>query len=177
MSNKLAPKPAEKFTDLRADAIPMLVTLGPSLRYDPVLMYKVIRIAKAALNAMSSVKEEQQGVDTLYYDIITLLDATILPALSFMDCNCCIAEEVWNILKIYPYNIRYNLYSRWKNDTYQQHPKLMLKRGEAQKQIKNIMKRVSKETIKPVGRLIGKLTHCSPGFLFDYVSANFYDNS
>jgi hypothetical protein len=67
---------------------------------------------------------------------------------------------------------RYCLYSRWKNDTYQQHAKLLRKRGEAQKKIKSIMKRVSKENIKPVGRLIGKLTHCSPGFLFDYVCWN-----
>jgi THO complex subunit 2 len=67
---------------------------------------------------------------------------------------------------------RYCLYSRWKNDTYQQHAKLLRKRGEAQKKIKSIMKRVSKENIKPVGRLIGKLTHCSPGFLFDYVRWN-----
>jgi THO complex subunit 2 len=67
---------------------------------------------------------------------------------------------------------RYCLYSRWKNDTYQQHAELLRKRGEAQKKIKSIMKRVSKENIKPVGRLIGKLTHCSPGFLFDYVCWN-----
>lgn len=31
------------------------------------------------------------------------------------------------------------------------------------------MKRVSKETIKHVGRAIGKLTHSSPGVLFDYI--------
>lgn len=40
------------------------------------------------------------------------------------------------------------------------------------------MKRVSKETIKPVGRHIGKLTHCAPGYLFDYVllQIQIYDN-
>ena len=64
---------------------------------------------------------------------------------------------------------RYSLYGRWKNDTYLIQPKLIRRRGEAQKQIKALMKRVSKENIKPVGRLIGKLSHCSPGFLFDYV--------
>lgn len=64
---------------------------------------------------------------------------------------------------------RYCLYARWKNDTYSVYPELMKKRADSEKQIKNIMKRVSKENIKPVGRLIGKLTHCSPGFLFDYV--------
>ncbi|PSN57270.1 THO complex subunit 2, partial [Blattella germanica] len=119
--------------------IPMLLALGPSMHYDPVLMYKVLRLAKAAL--MQGVGENQQatpeGEDNLY----------------------C-------------------LYSRWKNETYQQHAKLLRKRGEAQKKIKSIMKRVSKENIKPVGRLIGKLTHCSPGFLFDYVllQIQIYDN-
>lgn len=40
------------------------------------------------------------------------------------------------------------------------------------------MKRVSKENIKPVGRLIGKLTHASPGVLFDYVSyKNLFTNN
>lgn len=68
---------------------------------------------------------------------------------------------------------RHSLYARWKNESYLTHPKLIRRRGTAQKQIKAIMKRVSKENIKPVGRSIGKLSHCSPGFLFDYVSGFF----
>jgi THO complex subunit 2 len=47
-----------------------------------------------------------EGENSMYYDIITLLDEVILPSLSFMDCNCCIAEEVWNIIKLYPYQCR-----------------------------------------------------------------------
>ncbi|XP_066999560.2 THO complex subunit 2 isoform X2 [Anabrus simplex] len=178
-SNPLAPKPAYTFLELRENVIPMLLALGPSMHHDPVLMYKVLRIAKAALTqyGVDAQKPVPEG-DTLYHDIITLMDEVILPSLSYMDCNCCIAEEVWNILKLYPYQCRYCLYSRWKNETYQNHAKLLRKRGEAQKKIKSIMKRVSKENIKPVGRLIGKLTHCSPGFLFDYVlvQIQIYDN-
>lgn len=94
---------------------------------------------------------------------------SILPSLAYLECNCCIAEEIWTLLKLYPYQIRYCLYSRWKNETYTLYPELLKKRADSEKQIKNIMKRVSKENVKPVGRLIGKLTHCSPGFLFDYV--------
>lgn len=158
----------------------MLLILGPSLRYDSVLMYKIIRITKAALQSFG-VDNSRSGVpnnDTLYYNMLTLLDVTILPSLSYMDCNCSVAEEIWNVLKLYPYQIRYCLYSRWKNDTYSLYPELLRKRGDAEKQIKNIMKRVSKENIKPVGRLIGKLTHSSPGFLFDYVllQIQVYDN-
>ncbi|KAF2879485.1 hypothetical protein ILUMI_26680 [Ignelater luminosus] len=169
--NALAPKPATTLLELRDIAIPMLITLGPSLRFDAVLMYKIIRLAKAALASygIESSRSQPPEGDTLYYDILTLLDSTILPALSYMDCNCCIAEEIWNILKLYPYQTRYCLYARWKNETYSLYPDLLRKRGDAEKQIKNIMKRVSKENVKPVGRLIGKLTHSSPGFLFDYV--------
>lgn len=158
----------------------MLVTLGSSLRYDSVLMYKIIRIGKAALQlcGVESSHSAPPSSDSLYYDMLTLLDTTILPSLSYMDCNCSVAEEIWNVLKLYPYQIRYALYSRWKNDTYSIYPELMRKRGDAEKQIKNIMKRVSKENIKPVGRLIGKLTHSSPGFLFDYIllQIQVYDN-
>ncbi|KAJ8878246.1 hypothetical protein PR048_018823 [Dryococelus australis] len=54
----------------------------------------------------------------------------------------------------------------------------MRKRADAVKKIKSLMKRVSKENIKPVGRLLGKLTHSSPGCIFDYMllQIQIYDN-
>ncbi|KAG5888387.1 hypothetical protein JTB14_035693 [Gonioctena quinquepunctata] len=164
-------KQAETILELRETAIPMLLMLGSSLRYDPVLLCKVVRMAKAVLasHGIDNAKSPPPTGDSLYYDILSLADETILPSLSYLDCNCCIAEEIWTLLKFYPYQIRYCLYSRWKNETYNLYPDLLRKRADSEKQIKNIMKRVSKENVKPVGRLIGKLTHCSPGFLFDYV--------
>lgn len=40
------------------------------------------------------------------------------------------------------------------------------------------MKRVSKENIKPQGRLIGKLSHAAPTLIFDYMllQVNYYRN-
>lgn len=43
----------------------------------------------------------------LYYDILTLLDVSVLPSLSYLTCNCCIAEEIWNCLRLYPYQNRF----------------------------------------------------------------------
>lgn len=173
--NKLSPPQVKSFSNLRNHAFPMFVTLGPSLQYDPVLLQKLIRIMRTILAEMNvdPFNPPTQNSETdmlLYYDIISLLDACVLPSLSYMDCNCCVAEEIWSVIKIFPYQYRYSLYSKWKNETYLIHPKLIRRRGAAQKQIKALMKRVSKENIKPVGRHIGKLSHCSPGFLFDYVS-------
>lgn len=42
-------------------------------------------------------------------------------------------------------------------------------RGNSLQRIKHIMKRVSKENIKPQGRLIGKLSHAAPALIFDYM--------
>lgn len=120
----------------------------------------------------------ENGKSVLYFDIVSLLDSCVLPSLSYLQCNCPMGEEIWSVVKLFPYHIRYSLYSRWKNESYLLHPKLIRMRGDAEQNIKALMKRVSKENVKPVGRRIGKLTHNSPGFLFDYVlgQIQLYDN-
>ncbi|XP_015433412.1 PREDICTED: THO complex subunit 2 [Dufourea novaeangliae] len=180
LNSTLAPKSIEDLEAIHDQLLPMLIVLGPNLHHDPVLMYKIMRLCHAAIKQcpLDSNKQPVDKNNNLYYDVLTILDVALLPSLSFMDCNCCVAEELWNILKYYPYQNRYCLYARWKNDTPLQHAALLRKRADAQKKIKSIMKRVSKETIKPVGRSIGKLTHSSPGVLFDYVliQIQLYDN-
>ncbi|XP_043266760.1 THO complex subunit 2 isoform X2 [Venturia canescens] len=180
LESTLAPKPMENLQSIHEQLLPMLMILGPNLHHDPILMYKIMRLCHAAIKQcpIDASKQLVDKTNTLYYDVLTILDGALLPSLSFMDCNCCVAEEMWNILKHYPYQNRYALYARWKNDTPQQHAALLRKRADAEKKIKSIMKRVSKETIKPVGRSIGKLTHSSPGVLFDYVliQIQLYDN-
>ncbi|XP_059482003.1 THO complex subunit 2 isoform X2 [Neocloeon triangulifer] len=172
-----SPAPAQTFADMKEVIIPMLLSLGPSLHLDPVLLCKIIRLSKASLSNSGGKKENVQN-KIMYFDVITLLDEVLLPSLSYMEANCSIAEEIWSLLKLLPYQQRYCLYVRWKNESHSKHPTLMIKRGDALKKIKNIMKRVSKENVKPVGRSIGKLTHSSPGFLFDYVVTQIqvYDN-
>lgn len=71
---------------------------------------------------------------------------------------------------MFPYHIRYKLYGNWKTDSYSTHPELIKKKAVMNKSIKRIMQRISKENVKPTSRQLGKLTHSSPGLLFDYVS-------
>jgi THO complex subunit 2 len=174
--NKKSPPQVTTFLGLRNHAFPMFHALGPSVFYDPVLVQKLLRIMRIILEnelnvdaAIPPNNSTDESKLVLYYDIITLLDNCVLPSLSYMECNCCMAEEIWSVVKLFPYNIRYALYSHWKNESYLVHPKLIRLRGTAEKEIKGLMKRVSKENVKPVGRRIGKLTHSSPGFLFDYI--------
>jgi len=96
---------------LRAQAFPMFIALGPSLHFDPVLLYKLIRLMRNILTEMNvdpvNPPAENDDHELLYYDILTLLDTSVLPALSYMDCNCCVAEEIWSVIKLYPYQHRY----------------------------------------------------------------------
>jgi len=65
---------------------------------------------------------------------------------------------------------RYALYNSWKNDTHKYHPKLLTKKVDVQKKARSVMKRLCKDNTKPSSRVIGKISHYAPGYLFDYVN-------
>ena len=77
--------------------------------------------------------------------------------------------QIWSVMRVYPYHMRFRLYGQWKSDTFSQHPLLMKKKADIQKSIKRIMQRISKENVKPTSRALAKLSHSAPGLLFDYV--------
>ena len=54
------------------------------------------------------------------------------------------------------------------------HPSLIKKRVDAVKKVKHLMRRISKENVKPMGRLLGKLSHSMPTIIFDYVRFYFH---
>lgn len=173
------PKQARVMKDLKDTVIPMLLSLGPHLYNDPILLHKIICLCNAGLeDCGASIKSAPGDKSSLYFDILTLMDVVILPSLALMESNSCVAEEVWNVVKKYPYEHRYRMYSLWKNETFQSHPLLIRRKADCVKRIKFIMKRVSKENVKPTGRALGKLSHSCPGFLFDYILSQIqlYDN-
>lgn len=66
LTSSLAPPPCKKFEDLKETVIPALIILGPSLHYDPVLMYKVrILIILLIPNIMSFV-QSRAVIDKFY---------------------------------------------------------------------------------------------------------------
>ncbi|XP_068227072.1 THO complex subunit 2 isoform X2 [Palaemon carinicauda] len=176
INNSLAPPPAYTFEDVCNTIFPMLCALGPHIYHDPGLIYKVLRVAKMALKQITMSGEGMR--QDFYYEFLTVLDEVLLPSLSVLDSNPCLAEEIWEVVKVYPYQHRYKIYGRWKNETHTQHPILVKARTRLLKKAKFIMMRITKETIKPVSRGIGKLTHNNPGPIFHYIliQVQLYDN-
>jgi len=65
----------------------------------------------------------------------------------------------------------YRLYGSWKSEAILLlHPSLLRKRVDVLKKVKHLMRRISKENVKPMGRQLGKLSHSMPAVIFDYVS-------
>lgn len=161
--------------DVTQRVLPMVCALGPHIARHPSLMVKMLRIARNALPPQDSDVSKR---DNFYYEFLTILDEALLPGLSVLNCNPCMAEEIWETIKLYPYEHRFKLYGKWKNDTMGQHPVLVRVRTNLLKKAKYVMMRVTKETIKPVSRNIAKLTHNCPATILDYVvkQIQLYDN-
>ncbi|CAB4031219.1 THO complex subunit 2, partial, partial [Paramuricea clavata] len=174
------PEQCKVFGDLTDCVFPLLFNLGPYLSFDPILMAKVIRVGRTFLKENPNVTGQDKDVKLLavWNGLIELVDQVLFPSLSLLECNPSIAEEVWILLKAFPYNIRYCLYGRWKNQSYNLHPKLIDARAKTIKKAKYIAKRLSKENVKQSGRQIGKLSHSNPGVLFEYILSQIqkYDN-
>ncbi|XP_033742553.1 THO complex subunit 2-like isoform X3 [Pecten maximus] len=168
---------AHTFRELHQMVLPVMRYIGPYTSCDPILMVKIIRLGK---NFMG--KRHSGGIspddEVAYYGFLNMLDEVLLPGMVLLPCNCCISEELWGFIKLFPYMLRYRLYGNWKNDTYSQHAKLIRARADCMERAKYIMKRLAKENVKPSGRQLGKLSHSNPGVVFEYVLSQIqrYDN-
>uniref|UniRef100_U3CIP5 THO complex subunit 2 n=1 Tax=Callithrix jacchus TaxID=9483 RepID=U3CIP5_CALJA len=181
LQNKRAPKQAESFEDLRRDVFNMFCYLGPHLSHDPILFAKVVRIGKSFMKEFQSdgsKQEDKEKTEVILSCFLSTADQVLLPSLSLMDCNACMSEELWGMFKTFPYQYRYRLYGQWKNETYNSHPLLVKVKAQTIDRAKYIMKRLTKENVKPSGRQIGKLSHSNPTILFDYILSQIqkYDN-
>ncbi|KAF4789025.1 THO complex subunit 2 isoform X1 [Turdus rufiventris] len=169
LPNKRAPKQAESFEELRKEVFNMLCYLGPHLSHDPILFAKVVRLGKAFMKEVGTVKkfvsdrvakfqsdgskqEDKEKMETLFSCLLSITDQVLLPSLSLMDCNACMSEELWGMFKTFPYQYRYRLYGQWKNETYNSHPllvkvkaqtidraKYIMKSGDSPKSLKNLV--------------------------------------
>ena len=97
-----------------------------------------------------------------------------MPSLSMLHMNSCLAIVLWNLLKLFPYEMRYALYHSWRSKTYAHYPHLIRIKADCHEKIKYLLKRLSKENVKIHGRQIGKLSHNNPIIICDYVSVIYF---
>ncbi len=132
-----------------------LPLLGHGLYLDTMLLIKFCRIlSRSPENAYTA----------------KILLNHVFPALSLNLANPALCHEVWNVLERLPYSHRYSLYYRWRNEVYTNcGPELAFCKTITISDTRKVMRRLSKENYKQLGRLLGKLSHANPTVVFPVV--------
>ncbi|CAM6089899.1 unnamed protein product [Calypogeia fissa] len=163
--------------ELPADFFQMLSCIGPYLHRDVLLLQKVCRVLKsyfsAALSSVSSpVSNAVDGIENDRRDsrgalkearqrVEEALGSCLLPSLQLLPANPAVGIEIWEVMSLLPYEVRYRLYGEWEKED-ERIPMVLAARQTAKLDTRRILKRLAKENLKQLGRMVAKIAHANP---------------
>ncbi|MCD7448789.1 THO complex subunit 2 [Datura stramonium] len=89
------------------------------------------------------------------------LGGCLPPSLQLIPANPAVGLEIWKLMNLLPYEVRYRLYGEWEKDD-EQFPMLLAARQTAKLETRRILKRLAKQNLKQLGRTVAKLAHANP---------------
>ncbi|KAJ8760884.1 hypothetical protein K2173_021922 [Erythroxylum novogranatense] len=164
--------------DLPKELFQMLSTVGPYLYRDTLLLQKVCRVLRgyymSALELVGSSDGVGDGGALSSGDRIPRLHlrevrarveealaTCLLPSLQLVPANPAVGQEIWEVMNLLPYEVRYRLYGEWEKDD-EWNPMILAARQTAKLDTRRILKRLAKENLKQLGRMVAKLAHANP---------------
>jgi len=146
--------------DLPKEFFQMLTACGPYLHRDTQLFQQVCRVLKAYYH---SSKESTRVANVVSPEsrIEEALGSCLFPSLQLIPANPAVDMEIWGVLSLLPYEARYRLYGEWEKET-EQNPIVLAARQTAKLDTRRLLKRLAKENLKPLGRMVAKLAHANP---------------
>ncbi|KAJ1286808.1 hypothetical protein BS78_03G380500 [Paspalum vaginatum] len=146
--------------DLPKEFFQMLTACGPYLHRDTQLLQKVCRVLKAYYHS-SKDTARAAAVVSPQSQIEEALGSCLFPSLQLIPANPAVDMEIWGVLSLLPYETRYRLYGEWEKET-EQNPIVLAARQTAKLDTRRLLKRLAKENLKPLGRMVAKLAHANP---------------
>ena len=148
----------------------LLNLTGVKIGQDPALLLKLARIGHYSLATDSS--------DTNLTRWIDLSKRLLLPALSLTDENPGVINEMFELIKHFSTATRYNLYAEWYTGQISRQPDIKSAFDHTKAETKDVLKRISKTTVKPMARALSKTAYSSPGIVFSVAIAQLesYEN-
>lgn len=143
---------------------------GVKIGQDSSLLIKLARIGSHSLATDTS--------DTNMARWIDLSKRLLVPALSFTKCNPGVVNEVFELIKNFSTPTRYSIYAEWYQGQTSRSPDIKSAFDQAKAETKDVLKRISKTTIKPMARALAKVAYASPGIVFSVAIAQLesYEN-
>ncbi|KAF8398906.1 hypothetical protein HHK36_014770 [Tetracentron sinense] len=166
------------FIDLPRELFQMLASAGPYLHRDAVLLQKVCRVLRGyylsalefvgngggAVNPESCVggnRDPRMHLKEARSRVEEALGTCLLPSLQLIPANPAVGQEIWEVMSLLPYEVRYRLYGEWEKDD-ERIPMVLAARQTAKLDTRRILKRLAKENLKQLGRMVAKLAHANP---------------
>ncbi|XP_038907239.1 THO complex subunit 2 [Benincasa hispida] len=167
------------FIDLPRELFQMLTAAGPYLYRDTILLQKVCRVLRGYYaSAIEFVNSVESGpnlelvmpagnrVPHLHLKEARLrieeaLGTCLLPSLQLIPANPAVGQGIWEVMNLLPYEVRYRLYGEWERDD-EKIPMVLAARQTAKLDTRRILKRLAKENLKQLGRMVAKLAHANP---------------
>ena len=143
---------------------------GVKIGQDALLLLKLTRIGIHSLATDTSQSNMARWID--------LSKRIIVPALSFTKCNPGVVNEVFELIKNFSTATRYSIYAEWYSGQTSRLPEMKSAFDQARAETKDVLKRISKTTIKPMARALAKVAYANPGVVFSVAIAQLesYDN-
>ena len=178
------PDERAKIDDVVRDvSVFLLYTLySGCIQYRAVLYCQLCRIMRSSLEGGCS---DQVPSDETYQ----FFKLFMVPSLSLFGANPSISSELWSVLQRMPYSIRYRLYDDWKGKGLERMglgvsplsgKPLPVAESEinAGKSARYALKRLSKDNIRDMSRLLAKATHSAPLVVYGTILSQIesYDN-
>lgn len=142
----------------------ILSVIGPYLAYCPTLITKLVRIAinDIGKEANDSMTNETVDNTVTVEKWIDYFRKFIFPCIPLFDKDTCVAAEVYNLMKLFPFEKRYFMYNEML--TRLSHDSLPIKLGfnKAEKEVKSLLKALSIDTITRESRNLSKLISSNP---------------
>lgn len=128
---------------------------GPLLSRHVTLLVKLCRIG------VSYCKNDKDNVEIISY-WIEYFRNHILPVVSLLPPNPGVIQEVYSLLRFFSFETRYSLYGEWQAVLLKSSPHLKFASSKAEKETKNVLKRLSNTNVKEMMRRLAKISYSNP---------------
>lgn len=131
---------------------------GVKIGQDAELLTKLARIGAHSLATDSSDENQKRW--------IALSKRLLVPAISLTKNSPGAVSEVYELIRHFSIQTRYSLYSEWFLGQMSRIPEIQSAFEIAKAETKDVLKRISKTTIRPMARALAKIALSSPGIVF-----------
>ena len=167
-----------------ADSVPVCQSVDDVfLLCSTLLNYTGVKIGQdtALLLKLSRIGSHSLATDTSDANVARWIDLSkrlLVPALSLTKCNPGAVNEIFELIKNFSTTTRYSIYAEWYTGQISRLPDMKVAFDQARAETRDVLKRISKTSVKPMARALAKVAYASPGIVFQVAIAQIesYDN-